>query len=220
MSGIRKRARSDKSRDHHSQAQMFHNSMSEHEKAHMIKALIFELDHCDVPMVYERLAGTRLPEIDLKLAQQAAELVGAPIPEKQLMSTRGYGAKGLSQAEFSSEKPTIESRRIAIIIGDRYDRITFEGMKMAIKVEGALPFVIGTKSSPIYAEGQSSGNVDGVVAGHMYDGQRSTMFDATVILSGSHISILSKNGQIRLWVVESFGHLKSCRSYWRSLLSV
>jgi catalase len=125
------------------------------------------------------------------------------------MPNPGHRAKGLSQTEFPSEKPTIESRRIAIIIGDGYDQVAFEGMKMAIKAAGALAFVIGTKRSPIYAQGQSPENSDGVIADHMYDGQRSTMFDATFVPGGSHITTLSKNGQLRFWIVESFGHLKA-----------
>ncbi|KAJ5247981.1 hypothetical protein N7489_002675 [Penicillium chrysogenum] len=209
VSGIKNRTLSEKFRDHHTQAQTFYNSMSEHEKSHMMKAFTFELDHCDDPIVYERLAGTRLAEIDLKLAQRVAELVGATIPDKQLRPNHGRSAKGLSQTEFPPEKPTIESRRIAILIGDGYDQVAFTGMKVAIKAAGALPFVIGTKRSPIYAQGQSPETSDGVIADHMYDGQRSTMFDATFVPGGSHITTLSKNGQLRFWIVESFGHLKA-----------
>lgn len=209
ISGIKQRALSAKFRDHHSQAQMFYNSMSEHEKFHMQKAFTFELDHCDDPTVYRRMAGHRLAELDLKLAQRVAELVGAPIPDKELKSNPGHRAKGLSQTEFPAEKPTIASRRIAIIIGDGYDQVSFTGMKTAIKAAGALPFVIGTKRSPIYAQGQSRESSDGVIADHMYDGQRSTMFDATFIPGGSHVTTLMKNGQLRFWIVEAFGHLKA-----------
>lgn len=70
MSGIKKRALSGKFRNHHSQAQMFYNSLSKHEKAYMLKALTFELDHCDDPIVYKRLAGTRLAEIDFNLLSE------------------------------------------------------------------------------------------------------------------------------------------------------
>ncbi|KAJ5581367.1 hypothetical protein N7450_007668 [Penicillium hetheringtonii] len=190
ISGIKKRALSEKFHDHHSQAQMFYNSMSEHEKSHIQKAFTFELDHCDDPV-------------------KVAELVGAPIPQKQLLQNPGHRAKGLSQTEFAPVKPTIESRRVAILIGDGYDQVAFVGIKMAIKAAGALPFVIGTKRSPIYAKGQSPENSDGVIADHMYDGQRSTMFDATFIPGGSHVTTLSKIGQLRFWIVESFGLLKA-----------
>lgn len=209
IAGIKKRALSDKFREHISQAQLFWNSMSPHEKLHMVKAFSFELDHCDDPTVYHRMAGTRLAEIDLGLAQKVSEVVGAPMPEKALKPNHGRRAPHLSQVEFYPEKPTIESRRIAIIIGDGYDPVAFTGVKTAVKAAGALPFIIGLKRSPIYAQGESPTTSKGVVAHHQYDGQRSTMFDATFIPGGSHVKDLIKNGQIRHWIAESFGHLKA-----------
>lgn len=205
VAGVKKRAVGEKFREHISQAQLFWNSMSAHEKLHIIKAFSFELDHCDDPTVYQRLAGTRLPEIDLHLAQKVAEAVGAPIPTQPLKQNHGKRAPHLSQDEFATAKPTIESRKIAIIIGDGYDRVAFMGMKAAVLAAGAVPVIIGLKRSPIYAEGDARG----VIADHQYDGQRSTMFDATFVPGGSHVKTLIKNGQIRHWIAESFGHLKA-----------
>ncbi|KAE8354754.1 catalase-like domain-containing protein [Aspergillus coremiiformis] len=209
LTGLKKRGLSPKFREHHNQAQLFYNSLSEHEKMHVKKALAFELDHCDDPTVYERLAGHRLAEIDLKLAQEVAELVGAPVPDKALRPNHGKHSKGLSQTEFPGKQPTIATRRIAIIIGDGYDPIAFNGLKGAVAAAGALPFVIGTKRSPIYADGESKSSSGGVVPDHQYDGQRSTMFDATFIPGGPHIENLKSNGQIRYWLIETFGHLKA-----------
>ncbi|RAH57767.1 catalase A [Aspergillus piperis CBS 112811] len=208
VQGRKRRALSPKFREHHSQAQLFYNSMSEHEKLHIVKAFGFELDHCDDPIVYERLAGKRLAEIDLTLAQQVAEVVGAPIPQKALMANHGLKTIHVSQTEFPPKSPTIASRRIAIIIGDGYDPVAFKGIQTAVKVAGALPFVIGTKRSPIYADGESKETSQGIIADHQYDGQRSTMFDATFIPGGPHVETLRKNGQMRYWIAETFGHLK------------
>lgn len=205
VAGIKKRAVGEKFREHISQAQLFWNSMSAHEKLHIIKAFGFELDHCDDPTVYQRMAGTRLPEIDLHLAQKVAEAVGAPIPKQPLKQNHGKRAPHLSQVEFAAAEPTIESRKIAIIIGDGYDRVAFMGVKAAVMAAGAVPVIIGLKRSPIYAEGDTRG----VIADHQYDGQRSTMFDATFVPGGSHVKTLIKNGQIRHWIAESFGHLKA-----------
>ncbi|EAW08738.1 catalase catA [Aspergillus clavatus NRRL 1] len=207
--GVKNRALSDKFREHHNQAQLFYNSMSEHEKLHIKKAFSFELDHCDDPTVYERLAGTRLAEIDLALAQEVAEMVGAPIPAKALKLNHGRRAPRLSQVEFAPKTPTIASRRIAIIIGDGYDPVAFTGMKTTIKAASALPFIIGTKRSAIFAEGEDKTSSKGVIPDHHYDGQRSTMFDATFIPGGSHVATLRKNGQIKYWITETFGHLKA-----------
>lgn len=209
VGGTKQRALSDKFREHHNQAQLFYNSLSPPEKFHVKKALGFELDHCDDATVYERIAGTRLAELDLDLARTVAEIVGATLPEKQLRPNHGKTAPRLSQTEFTPSKPTIASRRIAIIIGDGYDPVAFTAMKSAVLASGALPFVIGTKRSAIYAEGESKSTSKGVIPDHQHDGQRSTMFDATFIPGGSHVQALRKNNQICYWIMESFGHLKA-----------
>ncbi|KAL4770838.1 catalase A [Aspergillus nidulans var. acristatus] len=209
ITGRKRRDLTPKFKEHHNQAQLFYNSLSEVEKVHVKKAFSFELDHCDDPIVYERLAGQRLAEIDLPLAQAVAEMVGAPIPTKALRDNHGKTSVRLSQLDFPPKAPGIISRRIAIIIGDGYDKIAFNGMKAAILAAQALPFVIGTKRSPIYAQGEDKNSSKGVVPDHMYDGMRSTMFDATFIPGGSHVETLQKNGQIRYWIAETFGHLKA-----------
>ena len=209
IEGIKKRAVGEKFREYISQAQLFWNSMSDHEKLHITKALGFELDHCDDPTVYNRLAGTRLAEIDLSLARKVADLVGAPVPQTAPRQNHGKRAPRLSQTEYIPAKPTIESRKIAIIIGDGYDASSVCGVKAAIKAAQATPVIIGLKRSPIYADGESSITSPGIIADHHYDGQRSTMFDATFIPDGSHINTLINNGQIRHWIQESFGHLKT-----------
>jgi catalase len=209
VGGKKQRAFSNKFREHINQAQLFYNSMSETEKAHIKKSFSFELDHCDDPIVYERMAGHRLAEIDLPLAQEVAEMVGAPVPNKALRQNHGQRAYHLSQMDFMPKTPTIESRRIAILIGDGYDPVAFEGMRTAIKAANALPFIIGTRRSPIYADGESKTTHRGIIPDHQHDGQRSTMFDATFIPGGPHAKTLVANGQIRYWIIESFAHLKA-----------
>lgn len=209
VQGPKQRAFSEKFRDHHTQAQLFYNSMSEVEKLHIRKAFSFELDHCDDPTVYERLAGTRLAEIDLDLARKVCEMVGAPIPEKALRPNHGKRTVRLSNLDFQPDNPTIAGRRIAIIIGDGYDSVAYMGMKAAILAANAIPLTIGTKRSPIFAEGEDKSTSNGVVPDHQYDGQRSTMFDGTFIPGGPHVKWLAANGQIRYWINETFGHLKA-----------
>ncbi|WEW61490.1 catalase 1 [Emydomyces testavorans] len=210
LSGIKARSLSKKFREHINQAQLFYNSMSAPEKYHIKKAFAFELDHCDDPIVYQRLVQ-RLTEIDLDLAKSVAILVGAPTPEKEGRPNKGEKTIGLSQPELNEKyagQPTIKSRRIAIIIGDGYDSVAFLSAKSAIKAAGGLPFVIGTKRQAIFADHEDPHKDKGVMPDHYYDGQRSTLFDATFIPGGSHIRKLSEIGQIQHWVTESFGHLK------------
>ncbi|KAL1970256.1 hypothetical protein VTN77DRAFT_5416 [Rasamsonia byssochlamydoides] len=209
--GYKDRTVSPKFREHHNQAQLFFNSLSEHEKAHVAKAFSFELDHCDDPVVYHRMV-LRVAEIDLTLAQKVATMVGAPTPTIAGRQNHGRRVSGLAQVEFAPKIPTIESRRVAIIIGDGFDPIAFMGIQRAVAAAGALPFIIGTKRQPIYADGEdkSSPTTKGVTPDHMYDGVRSTLFDATFIPGGPHVKTLAtQNGQIRHWIAEAFGHLKA-----------
>ena len=95
VAGIKTRLKSKKFEDHISQAQLFWNSQSPPEKMHLISALGFELDHCDNPVVYNRMTE-RLCDIDLELAQAVAEKVGAPTPTKQGKANKGQKSAGLS----------------------------------------------------------------------------------------------------------------------------
>ncbi|KAK3672825.1 catalase 1 [Recurvomyces mirabilis] len=63
----------------------------------------------------------RLSEIDLELAQQVADLAGAPVPQEAGPENHGKKAKGLSQTEAiapGSKGATIATRRVALTIAD------------------------------------------------------------------------------------------------------
>ncbi|PGH12763.1 catalase A [Polytolypa hystricis UAMH7299] len=209
-SGIKARMVSNKFREHHKQAQMFYNTLQEHERLHVQNAFAFELDHCDDPTVYNRMVE-RISEINLELAQAVATKVGAPMPEKSTRPITAEKFKNVSQAEINSklaEHPIVKGRRIAILIGDGYDSVAFTAVKTAALALGAIPVVIGTKRSPIHAAHEDPQAGKGIIPDHQYDGQRSTMFDATFIPGGRHVKQLDEIGQFRHWIAESFGHLK------------
>lgn len=204
VEGMKQRLLSKKFSEHFNQAQLFYNSLSDHEKWHTVKALGFELDHCDDPVVYNRMCE-RLADIDLELAQKVAELVGAPIPQTAGRPNHGKKAKNLSQMDFMPETPTIATRRIAILIADGFDGTAYYGIKAALAAAGALPFTIAPKRSPI-----KSSDGKEVKPDHHLEGQRSTMFDSIFVPGGAQsVETLRKNGRALHWVREAFGHLKA-----------
>ncbi|ORY68472.1 catalase-like domain-containing protein [Pseudomassariella vexata] len=208
VAGIKARAKSPKFKEHFNQAQLFLNSLSPPERAHITSAFGFELDHCDDPIVYERMS-LRLADIDLELAQSVAAMVGGPVPDKASRPNHGKKAPKLSQTEFAPTKPTIATRRIAIIIADGYDSVTYNGVKAAITASGALPFTIAPRRHEIFPAGSDNNPGSGVRADHHLEGMRSTMFDAIFVPGGSKsIETLSKNGRALHWMREAFGHLK------------
>ncbi len=202
VAGMKIRAKSAKFQDHISQAQLFFNSLSPIEKTHAISAFSFELDHCDDPVVYERISQ-RLADIDLGLAQAVAGNVGAKKPEQEAKN-QGRKAPNLSQFDLPW-KPTVVSRRVAIIIADGFDLMAFGAMKAVLTAAKATPLVIGTRRSRISpALGQA------VVPDHHLEGFRSTMVDAVFVPGGKEsAAALSKNGRAVHWIREAFGHLKT-----------
>ncbi|KAK6077916.1 catalase [Seiridium cupressi] len=209
VSGIKQRTQGKKFREHFNQAQLFLNSLSPPERNHLLNAFAFELDHCDDPIVYERMS-TRLADIDLDLAQQVAEMVGGPIPEKASRANHGNKASKLSQTEFPPKVPTIASRRVAILIADGYDSTAFNGVKAALLASSALPFIIAPRRAEIFPAGAEKKAGNGVKADHHFEGMRSTMFDAVFVPGGAEsIKTLSTNGRSIHWLREAFGHLKA-----------
>ncbi|KAH0293624.1 catalase [Aureobasidium namibiae CBS 147.97] len=209
VAGMKARLRSKKFSEHYNQAQLFYNSMSEHEKMHIMNALSFELDHCDDPIVYKRMVE-RLCEIDLDLARGVAEQVGADIPEEARRVNLGKRSKNLSQEDFPPKNLTIATRMVAILIADGYDSVAYNAIKAALAAQGALPFTIAPRRTPIYAAGESKDSGKGLVPDHNLEGQRSTMYDAIFVPGGADsIATLRKNGRALHYVREAFGHLKS-----------
>jgi catalase len=228
VQGIKARVLSNKFKEHFNQAQLFYNSLSKVEQTHLANALAFELDHCDDPVVYERMCE-RLTEVDLNLAQQVAEIVGAPIPQTAKRENHGKKAKGLSQFDFLPKEPTIATRRVAIIIADGYDPVAYNGIKAALISAKALPFTIAPRRSQIFAAGEEKGSKNAVVPNHHLEGMsspllfqaldcganlspgmRSTMFDSIFVPGGAEsVETLRKSGRALHWVREAFGHLKA-----------
>lgn len=209
IEGIKQRTKSKKFREHFKQAMLFYNSLNAQEKAHLMSAFGFELDHCDDPIVYENLA-TRLADIDIDLAKDVAELVGAKVPQQKTNPNHGKKSKGLSQFDFPPAKTTIISRRVAIIVADGYDPTAFTAVKTAVASSQGIPIIIGTKRSEIFAAGQKREQGKGIRPDHHLEGYRSTMVDAVFVPGGKDsIDTLKKNGRALHWVREAFGHLKT-----------
>ncbi|KAK4235322.1 catalase [Achaetomium macrosporum] len=203
VAGIKARIRSEKFKDHFSQAQLFWNSMSPVEKNHILNAFAFELDHCEDPVVWGRMVK-RLADIDLQLAQMVAEKVGGEVP-KEGRPNHGRKAPALSQTEFPG-KATIAARRVAILIADGYDPVAYKAAYAALSSALAVPLVVAPSRAKITAADGSSSTQPH----HHLEGFRSTMVDAIFIPGGAKsVETLSKNGRAMHWIREAFGHLKT-----------
>lgn len=219
VSGIKARTNGPKFQEHFNQARMFYNSLSEVEKLHVQSALAFELDHCDEPIVYERVCQ-RLYDLNPDLAANVSRMVGggpplegssAVPPVSRIASARitPPKAKAISMFEFHPSTPTIVTRKIGILIADGFDSLAVENVKASIVAAGAVPLIIGPRRHNILPAGAEPGSSSAMKADHHFEGMRSTMVDAVMIPPGTEsINTLRTNGRVTHWIREAFGHLK------------
>ena len=214
VAGIKARLNGPKFSEHFNQARLFYNSLSPIEQIHVQRAFAFELDHCDEPIVYERMCQ-RLYDINPFLAATVSKMVGGPLepPEspKPLTAptkTMLFKAKALSQFEFPAETPTIATRKVAILLAGGFDATAVKHLQIAITAAGATPIIIAPQRNNIIPTGGSS--TGAIRADHHLEGARSTMFDAVLIPPGPQsIATLRSHGRATHWVREAFGHLKA-----------
>lgn len=205
LRGMKLRTRAPKFQEHYNQTELFYNSLSPVEKKHLIEAISFEVSHCDDPLVYQNVIP-QLNEIDHEVAKAVAINVGADAPPEPERKSHGKRTIRISQLDFAPEKPTIKSRRIAILLADGFKADAVVELVAALKLGSASTFIIGPRRGKISgASGTTS-----VVADHHFEGQRSTLFDALFIAPGSKSAeTLKKDGRVIHWVREAFGHCKA-----------
>jgi catalase len=210
VEGIKQRVRGEKFQEHFNQAQLFYNSLAPHEKAHLVQAFSFELDHCDDPVVYKSYIHV-LNNIDHDLARTIAINVGGDIPDAPARLNHGKKEPTLSQMHYIPKKPTIASRRIAVLVADGCNMTEIEAVRVALKSSLATTWIIGPRRGEVYPEGtDASMKGTGISVDHHYEGQRSTMFDAIYVPSGAeHAKALLSNGRTVHWIREAFGHCKA-----------
>lgn len=202
--------RGPKFQEHYSQAQLFYNSLSSYEKAHLQAAIAFELSHCDDPQVYKTYTKL-LNNIDTPMAAVVAEKVNGTIPEGPPCQNRGKESAPLSQLYYAPKKPTIASRRVAILVANGFNMVEVEAVRAKLASEKATTWIIGPQRGKIYAALDGKPDVGAcLVADHHFEGQRSTLFDAVYIPSGSeHAKTLNESGRVIHWIREAFGHCKA-----------
>ena len=135
------------------------------------------------------------------------------MPEKAAHPNHGKKDKMLSQTAFDPPKPTIATRRIAILVADGFDLSQVTAVRSALSAQGALCFIIGNRRGHIKSSSQS-GSEDsqetGLGADYSWEGARSTLFDALYVPGGAQSALtMRETGRAIHWVREAFHHCKA-----------
>ena len=147
------------------------------------------------------------------MAEVVAVRVNGTAPEGLPCENRGKKSEPLSQRYYLPKKPTIASRRIAILVADGFNMVEVEAVRAMLVREKATTWTIGPRRGKVYAaalDGKPDMGGAFLVADHHFEGQRSTLFDALYIPSGAeHAKTLNESGRVVHWVREAFGHCKT-----------
>jgi catalase len=203
------RERSPSFGDHFSQATLFFNSMSEHEKEHIIAAYSFELGKVEREHIRARQVNEILANIDLTLAQRVAANLGLPAPTAPTVQAQSNGKLNVDKSPLLSQAnllpADIASRKVAVLVADGVDDKAVAVMKAALEAEGAHAKVLGPTSAPVKTASGATLAVDASM-----EGLPSVAFDAVFIPGGdASITALSGDGVALHYVLEAYKHLKA-----------
>ncbi|GAB3035768.1 catalase [Natronobiforma cellulositropha] len=204
VEGEKIRERSESFHDHFTQAKLFWNSMTETEKQHIVDATHFELGKVDTMAVRERMVYEIFNNVDHELARRAAEGIGVDPPEKPGEHHTDHDADSPALSMENTVTDTIESRTIAILVDDGFDRAHLETLTERLEDEGATVKVV---SRLLGERTGADGETVETDESHVTTG--SIVFDAVVVPGGSDsVDALTEQGDAKSFVAEAFKHYK------------
>ncbi len=216
------RTRSESFSDHFSQPALFYRSLADWEKQHVTDAYIFELGKCMHQYIQERMLYV-VAQIDEDLSQKVAKGLGLKVPksvEEPLNQAIGADAEvakfqppkkkvylekdpALSQA--NTKFNSIETRQVAVLIGDGFSMADFNKMKDALEKEGAMIKVVAPHGGTVSSENGQDQKVDAAIAT-----TESVLYDALYVPGGKD-SVKALKGEAKFikFINEALKHCKA-----------
>ncbi len=215
------RERSDSFFDHFSQATLFFNSQSDHEKDHIVNALSFELGKLQTPAIRERMLRTLL-YVDKGLAAKVAPALGLTISDKSKPVNEGVPADGdtkryqplIKKSSLASSaalsmantiKDNIKTRKIAVLAADGVDAASLNTVKNALLAQKAMVEIIAPHQGNIKA-------IDGkaIPVDQSFLTAASVLYDAVYVPCGKNsIAALKAEPDALHFLNEAFKHCKA-----------
>ncbi|MGI4874399.1 MAG: catalase [Janthinobacterium lividum] len=226
VDGHKIRLRSKSFIDHYSQAKLFWNSQTEAEKAHIVKALRFELGHVQKEAVRARIV-LQLSQVDSDLAARVAKGLGLTVPSAQGVTLNmGYGADAdpaavqsapakagmghdsalslSADSKINAGKTSIKTRHVAILATDGADVAGITELMRLLMDEGAQTAIVGTHLGTLTGQ-------DGheLLINWTFQSTASVLFDAVYVAAGAtSVTALKQDADAVRFVNEAYRHCK------------
>ena len=166
---------------------------------------MFELSKVETPYIRERMVA-QLLTVDETLGKRVADGLGmkpVPKPIEPAVPVQDLPLSPALQL-IGKAKPTLEGRKVAILVADDSNAEMLEKYKAAITAAKATPFIVAPKISITLNNGETIA-ADGQLAG-----SPSVLFDAIVsIIMPEQAKKLAKVSEAIAWFKDAHAHLKA-----------
>jgi catalase len=204
-SGDKLRIRPASFADHYSQARMFFRSLSEPEQRHVVSAFAFELGKVETVAIRKRMLG-HLMVIDESLGAAVEQALGMEGEADRISPARAPidVAESPALSLIKKARPTLEGRKIGVLVTDGIDEAQLDTLRKAVEKEGATLTVVAPK-----AGGVKTRQAKLLPADHALSAAPSIFFDAVAMLtSADGATQLAQEAAAIDWLRDAFGHLK------------
>ncbi|MBD2716887.1 catalase [Microvirga sp. STR05] len=224
VDGNKVRARSKSFVDHYSQARLFWNSQADWEKAHIVKALRFELGKVEEESVRKRML-IHLGLVADELAQRVAKGLGLEVPSAEGVqlnyivgadadvaahqSKPATGKEGKSAAlsiEFSpvNAKKDIKTKMVAVLAADGADAASISALKKALEAGGATAKLVAPHLAMLKVNGGEALRID-----FSLQTTASVLFDGVYVAGGEKsVQTLRQQPDAVQFINEAYRHCK------------
>jgi catalase len=203
--GAKLRIRSETFADHYSQARQFYMSQTETEQSHIAYALTFELSKVETPRIRSRMVS-HLLNIDEGLAKRVAEGLGLkeiPRPADAAKPTKNLENSPALSIQLNGPE-SFKGRKVGALVTAGVDIGILEGLKTALKNEGALLEIVAPQVG-----GAEASDGSWIEAAQKIDGGPSVLYDAVALLpSDEGAKLLVNEPAARDFVADAFAHKK------------
>jgi catalase len=209
VAGDEMRGKPEKFAEHYSQAQLFFDSQTAVEKAHIVAAFRFELSKVTVPAIRLRTLAM-LRNVSDELAGGVAQGLGMDLPEpmpRAIARTPKAEVKvspALSLMALPGEQGIV-SRKVAIVVADGVDAGAVAKVQAALRAAGAMGRLVGPRVGPFTA-------ADGTVleAEASFENEPSVLFDGLLLPGGEGaFAALGGHALVHEYIKDQYRHLKT-----------
>ena len=195
--------------EHYSQAQLFFESQTPTEKAHIVGGFRFELSKVTVPAIRKRMVSS-LRNVSDELAQAVADGLGIELPDAmpraldQVPKAEVKSSAALSLLALPG-KGGIETRKIAILIADGIESDSITTLLGELSEAGATPRLLASRLGTVRSVDGEDFDVDGTL-----ENSPSVLFDALVLPDGDEaLQTLAKDGHSLEFLKDQYRHCKT-----------